>query len=58
MHSSTEVELVAVDDCLHQVLWTRLFLMSQGYSTGDTIIWQDNKSAMLLAENGNRSSSQ
>ena len=58
MCSSTEAELVAVDDCLPQVLWTQLFLMSQGYSTGDTIIRQDNKSAMLLAENGNRSSSQ
>ena len=43
MHSSTEVELVAVDHCLPQVLWTQLFLMSQGYSTGETIIWQDNK---------------
>ena len=56
--SSTEAELFTVDDCLPKVLWTRLFLMSQGYSTGDTIIRQDNKSAMLLAENGNRSSSQ
>ena len=47
-----------VDDCLPQVLWTHLFLISQGYSTGETIICQDNKSAMLLAENGNQSSSQ
>ena len=57
-HSSTEVELVAVDDCLPQVLWTHLFLISQGYSTGETIIHQDNKSVMLLAQNGNQSSSQ
>ena len=56
--SSTKVELVAVDDCLPQVLWTCLFLISQGYSTGETIICQDNKSVMLLAENGNQSSSQ
>ena len=56
--SSTEAELAVVDDCLPQVLWTRLFLSSQGYSSGETIIHQDNKSAMLLAQNGNRSSSQ
>ena len=56
--SSTEADLVAVDDCLPQVLWTCLFLISQGYSTGETIIRQDNKSVMLLAENGNQSSSQ
>ena len=56
--SSTKVELVMVDDCLLQVLWTCLFLISQGYSTGETVIHQDNKSAMLLAQNGNLSSSQ
>ena len=56
-HSSTEVELVAVNDCLPQVLWNCLFLISQGYSTGETIIQLDNKSAMLLAENGNQSTS-
>ena len=56
--SSTEAELVAVNDCLPQVLWNCLFLISQGYSTGETTIRQDNKSAMLLAENGNRLSSQ
>ena len=57
-HSSTKAELVTVDDCLPQVLWTDLYLISQGYSTGETIICKDNKSAMLLAENGNQSSSQ
>ena len=57
-HSSTKAELVTVDDCLPQVLWTRLFLISQGYSTGETIIHQDFKCAMLLAQNGNQSSSQ
>ena len=33
-------------------------MISQGYLTGETIIHQDNKSVMLLAENGNWSSSQ
>ena len=56
--SSNKAELVAVDDCLPQVFWNGLFLISQGYSTGETILHQDDKSAMLLAQNGNRSSSQ
>jgi hypothetical protein len=54
--SSTEAELVAVADVMPQVLWTRYFLMAQGYKVTDNIILQDNKSAMLLENNGKRSS--
>jgi hypothetical protein len=46
--SSTEAELVAVNDGLPQVLWTRYFLDAQGYQVQDSIIYQDNLSAMLL----------
>ena len=35
--SSTECELVSVDNVLPQALWTRYFLEEQGYNT-DTII--------------------
>ena len=56
--SSTEAELVGVDDCLGAVLWTNYFLEAQGYKSKDTIIYQDNKSAILLEKNGRRSSSQ
>ena len=55
--SSTEAELVAVDDCMSQVLWTRYFLEAQGYNINDCVIYQDNKSAMLLEQNGQASSS-
>jgi len=50
--SSTEAELVAIDDTMGQVLWTRYFLAAQGYPIPTTTIYQDNKSTILLAENG------
>ena len=50
-------KLVAVDDCMSQVLWTRCFLEGQGYNINDCIIYQDNKSAILLEQNGRASSS-
>ena len=55
--SSTEAELVAVDDAMGQVLWTRHFLAAQGHHVPTTTIYQDNKSTILLAENGKSSSS-
>ena len=55
--SSTEAEVVSVDDCLPQILWTNYFLEEQGYKSTDTIVYQDNKSAMLLEKNGKWSSS-
>ena len=50
--SSTEAELVAVDDCMSLILWTHYFLEAQGYGVDDAIIYQDNKSAILLEQNG------
>ena len=51
--SSTEAELVAVDDCIGHVLRIRHFLLAQGYGAAETItILQDNQSAMLLEQNG------
>ena len=55
--SSTEAVLVAVDSCMSQVLWTRYFLEAQGYNINNCVIYQDNKSAMLLEQNGQASSS-
>ena len=55
--SSTEAELVAVDDCMSQILRTRYFLAAQGYNINDCVVYQDNKSAILLEENGRASSS-
>ena len=51
-----EAELVAVDDATGQVLWTRHFLAAQGQPVPTTIIYQNNKSTILLAENFRASS--
>ena len=54
--SSTEAELVAVDDCMSQILWTKHFLEEQGYNTKEaTIVLQDNESAIKLEKNGHKS---
>ena len=53
---STESELVGVDDMMPMVLWTNNFLKEQGFDTQDTIIYQDNKSTILLENNGRFSS--
>ena len=55
--SSTEAELVGVNEVLPQVLWTRYFLEEQGYGAIDSIVYQDNQSAILLEKNGKASSS-
>jgi hypothetical protein len=55
--SSTESELVGVDDMMPSILWTRQFLKEQGYNVKDNVIFQDNKSTMLLERNGKSSSS-
>ena len=55
--SSTESELIGGDDMMPQVLWKQYFLKSQGYKVNDNIVFQDNKSTMLLERNGKASSS-
>jgi hypothetical protein len=54
--SSTEAELVGVNDALPQMVWSRHFLEAQGYCLKDNICYQDNESAMKLENNGKRSS--
>jgi len=55
--SNNHTELVGIDDAMGQVLWTRHFLAAQGEYVPTTTIYQDNKSTILLAENGKTSSS-
>ena len=55
--SSTEAELIGVDDAIPQVLWTRYFIEDQGYTITEDVILQDNMSAMKLEVNGKASSS-
>jgi Reverse transcriptase (RNA-dependent DNA polymerase) len=50
--SSTEAELIGVSDMLPQVIWTRDFLLQQGYSCGPAKIFQDNQSTIVLANKG------
>jgi hypothetical protein len=55
--SSTEAELVGVDDVSAQILWTQYFLEGQGYKVQDNTLYHDNQSAMLLKNSGRASSS-
>ena len=50
--SSTEAELIGVDDAVTQILWTKLFMEAQGYPIEKNIVYQDNKSSILLETNG------
>jgi hypothetical protein len=54
--SSTECEVVGVYDVMPQMLWTRNFLEAQGMKIVETVLHQDNTSAILLEKNGRRSS--
>jgi len=53
--SSTETELIAVDDILPTVQWAKSFMAEQGYGL-QTEIMEDNCSTMLLMRNGRLSS--
>ena len=55
--SSTETEIISVDDVLPQILWTNYFMRAQGFDSFWTVLYQDNKSAILLENNGKLSSS-
>jgi hypothetical protein len=55
--SSAESELVALSDSTGQIIWTRHFLEHQGYKIGPATVYEDNQSAIKLAENGRSNSS-
>ena len=52
--SSTEAEVVGTDDAMGPILWTANFMKAQGYSY-DSILLQDNESAIKLESNGRAS---
>ena len=56
--SSTEAEVVGVSDVSSQIFWTLYFLLEQGYDVKENRLYQDNKSSILLENNGRLSSSQ
>ena len=53
--SSTEAELVGVDQPLPLILWSRLFSTAQGMKIDDNILYQDNESAIRMEKNGKAS---
>jgi hypothetical protein len=54
--SSTEAELVSLDDVIAKILWTKKFLTEQGFKVNQNIIFRDNLSSMKLEMNGKMSS--
>jgi hypothetical protein len=54
--SSSQAELVTLWEAIVHVAWARMFLFCLGYAQSATVIYQDNKSTIMLAENGPSSS--
>jgi hypothetical protein len=54
--SSTESEIVGMDDAMPSVLWSLYFMQAQGLDMKCARIHQDNNSAILLEVNGRMSS--
>jgi hypothetical protein len=55
--SSTEAELIGADDFMPAICWTQYFMEAQGYKAEDNILFQDDKSSILLEKDGKASSS-
>lgn len=54
--SSTEAELISLSDGCSQVIWSRDFLIAQGYATQQATVYQDNTSTMALVKKGKSTS--
>ena len=54
--NSTKAELIGAYNAMPQMLWTRYLLEAQGYGIDENILYQYNMSALLLENNGNKSS--
>lgn len=50
--SSTEAELIALNDGVAQVMWTRNLLQELGLLDKPTVVFQDNQSTIAIAERG------
>jgi len=55
--SSTKGKLIGIDDAIPSIMWLLYFIKSQGYDVTHNILYQDNKSTILLATNDIISSS-
>jgi len=54
--SSTEAEIVGLSDSSSQVIWSRDFLIGQGYKVDAATIYQDNMSTIALVKKGQSTS--
>ena len=48
---------MGIDDAIPQIMWGKYFIKDQGYTVEHNILYQDNKSTILLVTNGRSSSS-
>jgi hypothetical protein len=55
--SSTETEIVGAGDFMPAICWTSYFMKAQGYAAKYNVLFQDNKSSILLEKNRKASSS-
>ena len=44
--------MVSIADVLGVMMWSKYFMESQGYTIENNVLYQDNKSTILLAKNG------
>ena len=54
--SSTEAELIVVDDVVAKILWTKRFIEYQGFKVKLNVLYQDNTSTIKVEKNGKASS--
>jgi hypothetical protein len=48
--SLMESDMIAVDDTIRKLLWTKKFIEAQGHKVKANIVYQDNTSAMMQVE--------
>ena len=53
----TDTDIAEVDNFIPAICWTKYFLEAQGYNFRDNRLHQDNKSSILLENNGKTSKS-
>ena len=56
LRSTTESELIAMDDKIAKVIWSKRFIKCQGFKINLNIIYQDNTSTLKLMNNRKLSS--
>jgi hypothetical protein len=54
--SSTDTEFVGAHDFMPEICWNCYFMKAQGYDVKDNVLFQENKSSILLEKNGKASS--